>query len=69
MNEGERKLVEFQYGMSGSFYTKFFEAAFNADGYNLARLGVGFPEEIEAVKRFRGEPNYWQDLEKEFKTV
>lgn len=66
MNEGERKLVEFQLGMSGSFYENFFNAAFKADETNLFRLGLGFSEEIQALRRYRGESGYWDKLKEEY---
>jgi len=66
LNDGERKLVEFQLGLSGSFYKSFFDAAFKADGENLIRLEVGFPEEIQALRRYRGESGYWDRIRKEY---
>lgn len=66
MNEGEKKLVEYNFGMSGSFYKNFFETAFRADGFNLSRLEAGFPQEIQALKRYRSEPGYWDGLKEEF---
>lgn len=66
LNDGERKLVEFQLGMSGSFYKSFFDAAFKADETNLVRLSVGFPEEIQALRRYRGESGYWDKIREEY---
>ena len=67
MNLGERKLCEFKNGLSGSFYQNLFTTIFCADVSNRYRLAEGFPEEVEAVRRYNNETGYWQNLEKEFK--
>lgn len=68
MNEGERKLCEWQYELSGSFYSSLFKAMSCADSINLARLEMGFPEEVEAFRRFCNESGYWKSLQKEFRS-
>lgn len=60
---GEKLLVEHFRGMNGSFYTAFFDAALKADNTNLEKMGAGFPEEIEAVKKYKFEPGYWENLQ------
>lgn len=67
MNSGERKLCEFKYGMSGSFYRALFKTIFMADPRNRVRLVKGFPEETEATNRYNNETGYWDKLEEEFK--
>lgn len=62
LNAGERLLVEHFKGMNGSFYTKFFEAAMQADNLNLAKMEAGFPEEIRAVRRYKNESGYWETI-------
>lgn len=69
MNEGERHLVEFEQGMSGSFFTYLFQAIFKADSINTARLALSFPEEVQAVSRFKNEDGYWEKLQKEYKLL
>lgn len=66
LNEGEKKLVEFQLGMSGSFYENFFKAAFKADGINFQKLRKGFPEEMNALRKYRMESGYWDKIKKEY---
>ena len=66
MTEGERRLCDFVYGLSGSFYRHLFEAIFRADGANLALLETAFPEEITAYKRYGREEGYWTALKKEY---
>ncbi len=66
MNDGEKRLVEFHKGISGSFFSFLFNAIFKADSENMAKLKLAFPQEVEAVRRFRSEDNYWQTLEQEY---
>ena len=54
---GYDKYLEFQFRQSGNFYGNYFyEHLFNAicvaGGDNLAKLALGFPEEVEAYKTF-----------------
>jgi len=67
MTEGEKHLCEFEYGISGSFYTHFFNAIMKADSHNMARLSLAFPEEVQAVNRFRNENGYWEELQTEYR--
>jgi hypothetical protein len=62
MTKGEKLLVEFFKGMTGSFYTSFFELAFRADPDNQERLAAGFPSEMRALQRYKTENGYWQKL-------
>lgn len=68
MNEGERRNCQFQRGLmdTNSFYGLLFRAAYKADLENQARLEQGFPNEIEAVRRWRNEDGYAQEIMKEF---
>lgn len=66
MNEGERKLCEWLFHMSGSFYKGLFELLGKADSVNMGRLWNAFPEETDAMNRFKNEAGYWQKLEEEF---
>lgn len=40
----------------GSFYQALLEAALKADETNLARIGIGFPDVAEAIRRYRTGP-------------
>jgi len=63
---GEKLLVEHFRKMNGSFYTAFFTAALNADEINLTRLEMGFPLEIKAVRRYKTENGYWENLQSRY---
>lgn len=45
---GYDKYLEYQYRVSGSFYTALFDAIKQADPDNRDRVALGFPEEVEA---------------------
>lgn len=49
-NSGWDRFIEFQYQFTGDFYTLLFRTIAQADGKNLQRLGMGFPEEVHAYK-------------------
>jgi hypothetical protein len=68
MNEGESRLMEFQSGVMDqhSFFGYLFNAAFKADSTNKCKLKMGFPEEIEAVERWKSEQGYAQKLRDTF---
>lgn len=66
LNNGEHKLYEWQYRMSGSFYKSLFEMFCNADDFNLDRLAKGFPEEVEAYRRYAREEGYWAKVKEAY---
>jgi len=66
MNAGEKRLCDFMYRKSGGFFTNLFEAIFRADGENSVKLALGFPEEVEAVRRYHRDVGYWDRLETEY---
>lgn len=63
LNSGERHLIEWQYNCGGFFFTMLWNAISRADDGNLARLSLGFPEDVEAYLRFRDEEGYWGNLQ------
>jgi hypothetical protein len=63
MNQGEKHLVDWQHKMSGSFFTKLFDCMASADSENLDRMRLAFPEEADALYRFKNEDGYWEALE------
>jgi hypothetical protein len=50
MVNGFDKYLEYQFHLSGNFYTRLFQAIELADTDNLARLAQGFPQEVEAYR-------------------
>jgi hypothetical protein len=59
ITEGEIHLIDYLLGFSGGFYTALFEAFKKADHWNQIRLGEGFPEEFQAIKKYQGRENEW----------
>ncbi len=66
LNEGVRHLFEFHNNMSGSFYGKLLDAMMSADSYNLQKFKFSFPEEAEAVYRFKNEDDYWEKVKEAY---
>jgi hypothetical protein len=66
MSDAERRLCDWQYHRSGHFFTALFELMTKADGKNLARLSIGFPEEGQAFHLFRNDESYWPALKAEY---
>ncbi|MCW3134539.1 MAG: hypothetical protein N2V78_09455 [Methanophagales archaeon] len=67
MNTGERRLCEWQFGLSGSFFRSLFNAISVADRENLTKLERAFPDEVKAYKRFAYEVGYWERLSEEYR--
>ena len=66
LNEGERHLFEYLHQMSGGFMHGLIDTMMHADQFNLARLKMGFPEEAEAVRRYKNEDNYHIYIEENY---
>lgn len=62
LSEGERRLVDWQYGRSGHFVTLLFDAMAKADSQNLALLSKAYPDEVKAYERFTREEGYWPKI-------
>ena len=57
----EKAAIRWQFRDSwqqGSFWTALWEAISQADEEHLEKLRRGFPDEVEAVRRWRGEPGF-----------
>jgi len=66
LSVGEQFLIDWQYniGSLGSFKYNLTKTIVCADDENLERLSKGFPEEVEAIKRFRTESGYWSSVQR-----
>jgi hypothetical protein len=63
MEQTELEFMFFMRGTSGSFMTNLFNTIMNADIQNQMKLSLGFPNEVEVVRRYRNEDGYWQKLQ------
>ena len=59
---GEAELIKWQYRMQGGFKSTLWDAISKADTGNQQLLAKGFPDEVEAYRRFSGESGYWEDV-------
>jgi hypothetical protein len=64
MEQAELEFVFFMRGTSGSFMTNLFKTIMSADMGNQIKLSLGFPNEVEVVRRYKNEDGYWQQLQK-----
>jgi hypothetical protein len=64
MEQAELEFVFFMRGISGSFMTNLFKTIMSADMGNQIKLSLGFPNEVEVVRRYQLEEGYWQALQK-----
>ena len=62
MNNTELEFMFFMKGTSGSFKTNLFKTIMSADNTNQKKLSLGFPDEVEVVRRYQQEDGYWQEL-------
>ena len=64
MEQVELEFMFFMKGTSGSFMTNLFKTIMSADIGNQVKLSLGFPNEVEVVRRYQNEDGYWQSLQK-----
>lgn len=64
LNKGERFVVEWQYGMLGGFMNELAELMCRAKPPNLELLGLGFPDEANAIMRYKNEVGFWEEIKK-----
>jgi hypothetical protein len=62
MEQAELEFMFFMKGTSGSFMTNLFKTIMSADIQNQFKLSLGFPNEVEVVRRYKNEDGYWQKL-------
>jgi len=67
MEQAELEFMFFMKGTSGSFMTNLFKTIMSADIQNQFKLSLGFPNEIEVVRRYKNEDGYWQKLQEKIK--
>lgn len=67
MEQAELEFMFFMRGTSGSFMTNLFKTIMSADIQNQFKLSLGFPNEVEVVRRYKNEDGYWQQLQEKLK--
>jgi predicted DNA-binding protein len=66
MNASEKRLCDWQFELSGSFYYHLFEAISRADRVNIECLRNGFPQEVNAYHNYSTVDGYWDKLKDEY---
>lgn len=61
-SKGELFIVRWQYQQAGGFERALAEAMSKADTKNLNAFALGFPEETEAMWKYKTEPGWWQKV-------
>jgi hypothetical protein len=64
LDKQEKIAYEWQKGMMGGFYKTIMDACAFADKENLAKLEKGFPDLVEAYRKFSNVSGWWQSIEK-----
>ena len=64
VTESEWQLIYFFEGTCGGFTRNLINAALVADQSNLVKLGYGFPELIDVIRRYKFESGYWENLQR-----
>ena len=71
LDQGTKRLVDWQMGRTGAFWTLMFEAMNRADGQNLDRLQEAFPEEVLAYRSYsqgtEKDANWWRSLRQQLR--
>jgi len=58
----EETFCMYKLGREGSFMTSLIDTIFKGDIHNQAKLGKGYPELVEVIRRYGIERGYWEDL-------
>ena len=67
VTDAEYELYYWQYSDGDNFSSRLFKTIAKADTKNLNKLALGFPEEVDAYRRYANEDGYWDDLKKRIK--
>ena len=63
ITKGEQFIYDWQYKRLAGFYSYLAQAIENADSHHQCLLSEGFPEEIEAYRRYTKTRGWWQEVE------
>lgn len=67
IRRGDQHLCEWRYGMSSHFYSVLFAAMVAASETEINQIALGFPEEVDAYKRYQTQKGFWNQIEAEWK--
>ena len=55
-------VFDWQYNLHGDFYRGLWSAIIKADSQNLAKLALGFPDQVAGYKAFAHEDGWWENV-------
>ena len=61
----EQFIIRWQFGL-GDFRTSLIHTIMMADDKNIELLGLGFPLEVAAYKRYHTDSGWWQKVERRY---
>ena len=64
LTQGEQFIVKWQYKIGGGFCVALGECMMYADDMNLQKLATVYPEEVRAIRSFKGNPGWWDRVKK-----
>lgn len=64
LNKSEEFIFMWQYRLLGHFRTALIEAICRADDDNLARLRLGFPDEVEGYINYSRVAGWWTEVQR-----
>lgn len=64
LTAGEVFIWNWQRGRTSDFYRALIKLILIADTENMARINLGFPEEVLAYQQYHLVPGWWDDLKK-----
>jgi len=62
LTPGEQFIIKWQYNALGGFERTLIEAIMAADGGNLQRLWMGFPNEVSAFRNYSEVDGWWEKV-------
>jgi len=63
LDDVEKELIDWQYGLCGDFRKALWEAICRADDDNLTRLRIVFPNQVNGYIRYTQESGYWSKVQ------
>jgi hypothetical protein len=64
--KSEKFIIDWQYGKLGGFYSALIDAISRADEINLAKLELGFPDEVKGYKSYNRVDGWWEEVQNRY---
>lgn len=63
LTKAEEELFYWYTSGGDNFSARLYSVIAKADNINRAKLSLGFPDEVECMNKFQGQPGYWESVE------